>query len=175
MQKTCTKCEQEKPLTDFVRLYSGKDGVTYDCKDCRNARQTKNRNANRESALKRESNWRENNREYCRRKGREWAKNHPEGRIRSQILKYGITEETFRLILEGQEYRCMICRVRIPERRDQHIDHDHKCCPNPCRSCGKCIRGVLCHNCNVAIGHIKEDPTIAELLAAYLRGFSEPL
>jgi hypothetical protein len=30
------------------------------------------------------------------------------------------------------------------------VDHDHACCQKKNRSCGKCIRGLLCHTCNIA-------------------------
>ena len=36
------------------------------------------------------------------------------------------------------------------------IDHDHSCCPGA-KTCGKCIRGILCHKCNSAEGYLKSD------------------
>lgn len=32
------------------------------------------------------------------------------------------------------------------------VDHDHACCPTE-RSCGSCIRGVICRGCNNAMPH----------------------
>jgi len=32
--KTCTKCLEEKPLSDFYKLSKSKDGHRPDCKDC---------------------------------------------------------------------------------------------------------------------------------------------
>ncbi len=40
------------------------------------------------------------------------------------------------------------------------IDHDH--------NTGD-IRGLLCHNCNVAIGHLNDDPELLDAAAGYLR------
>lgn len=40
------------------------------------------------------------------------------------------------------------------------IDHDHDCCPKAATSCGKCIRGALCGNCNNMLGHGKTPETL---------------
>ena len=74
--------------------------------------------------------------------------------------RYGLTLEGYLEMLDGG---CKVCGARA----DLHIDHDHKCCPGK-KSCGKCVRGVLCHNCNIALGHMKEDPRIAAALVNYL-------
>lgn len=38
-----------------------------------------------------------------------------------------------------------------------YIDHDHSCCPGK-TSCGKCVRGGLCGECNMAIGALGDTP-----------------
>lgn len=53
------------------------------------------------------------------------------------------------------------------------IDHDHSCCPAgkfPGRkvSCGECVRGTLCSNCNAALGLLGEDKSRMEGLVTYL-------
>ncbi|MFB9248541.1 endonuclease domain-containing protein [Sphaerisporangium melleum] len=52
------------------------------------------------------------------------------------------------------------------------IDHDHTCCPAE-RSCGRCVRGYLCHECNTAEGLLKT-PERAASLAVYMAKFTTP-
>lgn len=72
---------------------------------------------------------------------------------------------------------CQICGadvVTLEVDRGGHyraklvVDHDHACCPGE-TSCGECVRGLVCHNCNVMIGNAKDNPEILEQGAAYLR------
>lgn len=46
------------------------------------------------------------------------------------------------------------------------FDHDHDCCPGK-KTCGNCVRGVICQDCNVALGYLRNDPRRAEQLAVY--------
>ena len=82
--------------------------------------------------------------------------------------RYGITQEQFEQRLEQQGGRCEICSTDEPGVKGWHVDHDHSCCPGR-RSCGKCFRGILCSNCNTALGLLGD--SIDRLLAAvkYLR------
>lgn len=59
----------------------------------------------------------------------------------------------------------------IPSCRSTYllrIDHDHKCCPRG-GSCGRCVRGWLCHNCNSALGFVQDSEVKLEDLKTYLK------
>lgn len=64
---------------------------------------------------------------------------------------------------------CAICREVDATGHRLSVDHDHTCCPG--RSCGSCVRGLLCLSCNRALGHFEAGNTVenAHLFAAYLR------
>lgn len=47
------------------------------------------------------------------------------------------------------------------------VDHDHDCCPGP-KSCGKCVRGILCNGCNSALGYLKDDVSRVKMLCDYI-------
>jgi hypothetical protein len=73
---------------------------------------------------------------------------------------------------------CEICGADLLERHRQPgggkvsavlvVDHDHMCCPVDRYSCGKCVRGLLCRTCNMALGLLYESSETARSLAAYL-------
>ncbi|MFE0039708.1 endonuclease VII domain-containing protein [Streptomyces sp. NPDC059013] len=54
---------------------------------------------------------------------------------------------------------CVIC----PSAPPAHVDH--------CHETGR-VRGVLCFNCNSAIGKLGDDPDTVRRAAAYLEGTS---
>ena len=72
---------------------------------------------------------------------------------------------------------CEICGVDIViKRRDPItskirsllvIDHDHDCCPGA-HSCGNCVRGLICHGCNIALGMARNDVATLHAMVTYL-------
>lgn len=79
------------------------------------------------------------------------------------LNKYNITLDEYNAIAKAQDYRCLICsRVR-----KLTIDHDHNCCPDK-GSCGECIRGLICSQCNTILGMCNDDVSILTAAIAYL-------
>ena len=78
-----------------------------------------------------------------------------------RITSYGITLDDFARLLKIQQDACGMCHEPFDEGQLIHVDHDHACCPEKNRSCGKCVRGLLCHACNVALGHIERKYDLA--------------
>jgi hypothetical protein len=86
--------------------------------------------------------------------------------------KFGITLEEYNEILESQDGVCEICKQ--PEKvfhgetlRALSVDHDRRCCPDE-KTCGQCIRGLLCQRCNWGIGQFEKlMPRIREFIAYY--------
>lgn len=79
---------------------------------------------------------------------------------------YNLDEITYQAILLAQNYRCAICHFPFFGEAPC-VDHDHFCCPGA-KSCGKCIRGLLCNPCNTAVGLLEDDPDILYSAARYL-------
>lgn len=76
-----------------------------------------------------------------------------------KFVRLGITEDAFNAMLEAQGNACAICRESFEGRR-VCADHDHNCCPmqvdQTAKTCGKCIRGLLCVKCNTALGYMEK-------------------
>ena len=71
-----------------------------------------------------------------RHKKTRWAKHLSE--------RYGITIETYETMLQSQGGVCASCGGLGKGIRRLHVDHDHRT---------EEVRGLLCANCNVIIGH----------------------
>jgi hypothetical protein len=89
--------------------------------------------------------------------------------------KYGINKEKFIALLNSQNGKCKICEVNLRLSGkiggDKfNIDHDHTCCAAN-KSCGKCIRGILCGSCNMGLGSMKDNSNLLRLAANYLDSY----
>jgi len=72
----------------------------------------------------------------------------------------------YRWKVREQGGACEICGSIVP----LNIDHDHKCCPGS-YSCGECLRGLLCHICNLHLGAYEvQRADFDAYLAKYERG-----
>lgn len=99
----------------------------------------------------------------------EYWPGHP---LSKQAARHGTTVEVLNQIRDEQGGRCAICgKVEDQDYRLMAVDHDHSCCPGS-TSCGKCIRGMLCFNCNTALGKFGDDAKILESAIRYLNNFS---
>jgi hypothetical protein len=80
---------------------------------------------------------------------------------------FGITLEQYESMLSDQGGVCALCNGA--DSRALNVDHGHSCCPGK-KSCGKCIRKLLCRKCNMAIGLLNDDINLLNKAIAYLAG-----
>ena len=172
--RTCSKCNQTKPIEEFSKHKACRDGYQQICKECKNAylrEYMANSADQRRKKLERKWAWREDpeNRAYANAKQYANQNKDPEKRAltyrRHQLKKwYGVTLEDYDRIIDQQGRGCAICG-NGPSGKHKYLqfDHDHACCPTT-PTCGKCVRGLLCSGCNTGLGLFNDDP--ARLLDA---------
>ena len=104
--------------------------------------------------------------EECKRKWYGFSETHGSGRTIYYKSHYHLTLEKYTQMLEDQDGKCAICKQKT--EKSLHIDHDHSCCPERGKSCGKCIRGLLCDSCNNGLGRFKDSTEILQAAIEYL-------
>ncbi len=138
--KKCLICKEVKPLREFYRI--GPTGyVDCYCKPCKIAKSVK---------------WRQDNTERWNRQ--RFAK--------SLERRHGLTLEMYEQMLMDQGGVCAGCKLPPEEanrtqaaNRRLAVDHDHR---------DGHVRGLLCHNCNLAVGNALDSAKILRRLADYL-------
>lgn len=85
---------------------------------------------------------------------------------------YGISIQDYDALLLTQNLQCAICGSDSPGSGHIYfcVDHDHACCPGK-KSCGACVRGLLCGGCNKALGLFNDDIGRVANAIKYLRRF----
>lgn len=161
---TCTKCGESKPQEDFYKQPRNKSGYMGHCKVCERARKAANDKKHQEANP---DAWNARRRGYVRK----YKSNHPE-RVAELDWSYkiktrfNISSEKYYEMLESQNGVCAGC-LNKPGNKKLAIDHDRSCCSGD-KSCGECVRGLLCSNCNTAIGLLKENVATIERLVKYM-------
>lgn len=92
-------------------------------------------------------------------------------RQRSMQFCYGLSPEAFQALCTLQNNKCAICR--LPFTDTPTVDHDHACCANRKKTCGKCVRGLLCMNCNAGMGNFGDNIQLLLNAVDYLRRYNE--
>ena len=195
IMKECKKCKQSKDLADFYKAnyQYEKDGHDYYCKYCRTGTAIKShRGGNKKPCSVEDCNRSHYALSYCRmhyarfkRRGTTEVKNQSIGEDniyyfkgkpffrKEYVLKY-----VYNMEISEYETRaangCELCGDK-PER-SLHVDHDHKCCNGP-RSCGECVRGIVCNKCNKAIdkyetGLMRADYPDLDKVKKYVEAYS---
>jgi hypothetical protein len=95
------------------------------------------------------------------------------GPARHLKFTYGLTVDEYEQMLQDQGGLCAnpgCFNAPSGDKRRFPVDHDHRCCPGV-KSCGKCVRGILCNPCNAALGHVRDDLKRLQGLIDYLEGY----
>ena len=84
---------------------------------------------------------------------------------------YRLTPADLQSLTERQGGRCAGCgRTPAPNSR-LYVDHDHRCCQGKI-TCGRCVRGLLCSDCNLALGVLNDSEQSLLGLASYVRSWA---
>jgi hypothetical protein len=191
--KQCPDCEEVKPLDEFPLNASRPDGRGYYCKACfairyRAHRERKAAEAGRPikerrvvpeghrwcpacasvkplDEFPRNKGDRLGRGAYCKpchnAKTRETYKRlYGSSREYHLRRRYGLTSAEVDAMIEAQGGTCAVCPGEA-----QHVDHDHET---------GLVRGILCFNCNQALGIARDVPKTLRALAAYLEVHRQP-
>ena len=139
--KPCSTCKETKPLAEFY-FRRGRQTHVARCKQCSN-----------EYAAK----WRQRN-----------PNRYEKYKDKHRLRIYGLTAEGLERLRAEQGDSCAICKTKFGRRVKPHVDHWHGCCPTAGRSCGRCVRGLLCLRCNLIVGLIETVETGTEAHRAYI-------
>jgi hypothetical protein len=91
------------------------------------------------------------------------AENRDKVRWNQLWTRFRLRREDWERLWQQQGGLCAVCRLVEPT----HVDHDHACCPG-IRSCGKCVRGLLCSRCNMIVGVVEGAVDLFQRATDYL-------
>jgi hypothetical protein len=155
--RTCRYCNVEKILDEFPTTRGKK---FFECKLCANTRVQKWTEANRERSNGIKRTWEKTNPEKNLEAKRMWSINNKDQKRDYRLQsKYGLTLDQYKMMLTNQKGLCVICETSLLDENSPCVDHDH--------ITGR-VRQLLCRNCNLVLGLVKEKPETLRAAADYL-------
>lgn len=154
--KQCLECGKTKPLEEF-HMKRGKPQAR--CKMCRAKYMKDLYQKNRETErAKRKEYYELNKAQILEERKTYYNGNKDEINITRRLKKYGLTRQQYEQMLTDQNHKCanLAC---VSGNNDLAIDHCH---------ISLTVRGILCDNCNTALGLLKESFQAIDGLKAYL-------
>lgn len=147
--KVCTKCLQEKTITEFrVRQKNSKPRPVATCRSCETAWYREHRKNNPGKALASK---------------KAWDASHPEAvaaiMLRRKARNAGLDPVMVANHFDAHHGLCDICGGPPITNKALSIDHDHKT---------GTFRGLLCSPCNLGLGLFKDSPDRLTAAVAYL-------
>jgi hypothetical protein len=143
----CCSCGDWKQIEHFYRSSLSSVGRSSYCKDCERNKAISFRILQPE--------------QYKAIKDRNAAKRKYQQKNRTLTKNYGISLDKYMALLSSQNGGCAICHATESDcGRQLCVDHDHA---------SKKIRGLLCGNCNRAIGYLKDSVERIQAAAEYLK------
>jgi hypothetical protein len=122
--------------------------------------------AHKEELKQYAKNYKANNPEYNKRraaKAKQDRLDQPEyfkaREFTREMKKYGTTVDWYRARLIEQRGVCAICYHLSHHHgtlQRLQVDHSHKCCDVKTKSCGECLRGLLCADCNMLLSYLEK-------------------
>ncbi len=82
------------------------------------------------------------------------------------LLKYGLSPAQYEALDKAANSSCQICGKHKCESKFKNLDVDH------CHKLGK-VRGLLCQNCNIGLGHFRDDVKTLQKAIIYLGRFEK--
>lgn len=163
---SCKECPNQnpQPYENFSRRNGIADGYQAKCKTCAKIQKDAWYEKNKEAQRANTRAYAAANREQVRESTRKWAKKNPD-KVKAYHLrtKYGVSLERYNEMIKDQNNQCAICEQKT-EGRDLYVDHCHTT---------KKVRGLLCVNCNAALGGYKDSIPLLESAIAYLKSHKD--
>ena len=195
MLKRCTRCKKNKSVSEFHKCAEAPDGLQYRCKACSRVATSLSIAKNPQKDIIRKKQWYQENKtkilaHYATKTterhaaAKRWALNNPVKkreqdkaaksrrcveavafeRFSRRLRDRSLTLDQYHSLAEKQDFLCAVCGSEPVVKSRSSIDgfvvdHDHVT---------NRVRSLLCPNCNVALGMLRDNPEIARKAASYL-------